>query len=177
MQVAEVAERPRQVVLDEAERPAQAFEPDLDEDAGRILDVVARGLHQPRDLAQLREDAARAFRERGVVEERLAGEAGGERVGEELRAALPGADRLELEEPRPDARLEGRPFEPLDVGQPGGVDGGEPPGKPAERADLRVNRGPAEILEQIVVHVNAVEGGRRGVDLVEVRQVLVDEVG
>ncbi len=176
VQVAEVAEGARQVVVDEAERAAQALEPDFDEDAGRILDVVARGLHQARDLAQLREDAARAFGERGIVEERLAGEAGGERVGEQLRAALPGADRLELEEPRADARLEGRTLEPLDIGQPRGVDGGQPPGEPAERADLRVNRGPAEVLEQVVVHVDAVEGGRRGVDLVEVRQVLVDEV-
>ncbi len=176
VQVAEVGESPWQVVLDEAERPAEAFEPDLDEDAGRILDVVARRLHQAWDLAQLRQDAPRAFRERGIVEERLASQAGGERVGKELRAALPGTDRLELEEPRPDARLEGRPLEPLDIGQPRGVDGGEPPGETAERTDLRVNRGTAEILEQVVVHVDAVEGRRRGVDLVEVRQVLVDEV-
>ena len=72
--------------------------------------------------------------------------------------------------------FEGRTLEPLDVGQPRRVDRGQPPGEPAERADLRVDRGSAEVLEQVVVHMDAVERGRRGVDLVEVRQVLVDEV-
>ena len=176
VQIAQVAKRPRQVVLDETERAAEALETDLDEDAGRVLDVVACGLHQARDLAQLGKDAARALGERRVVEERLAGEAGRERVGKELRAAFPRADLLELEDARADARLEGRTFEPLDVGQPRRVDRGQPPGEPAERAHLRVNRRTAEVLEQVVVHVDAVEGGRRGVDLVEVRQVFVDEV-
>ena len=97
-------------------------------------------------------------------------------VGVVLRAALPGPDRLELEQPRADARLERRTLEPLDVGQPRGIDGGQPPGEAAEVADLRVNRRPAEVLEQVVVQVNAVEGGVGRVDLVEVRQVLVDEV-
>ena len=77
---------------------------------------------------------------------------------------------------RADARLERRPLEPLDIGQPRGVDGGEPAGKAAERPDLRVNRRPAEVLEQVVVDVDAVEGRRRGVDLVEIRQVFVNEV-
>ena len=48
--------------------------------------------------------------------------------------------------------------------------------EPAERPDLGVNRRSTEVLEHVVVHVDAVEGGRRGVDLVEVRQVLVNEV-
>ena len=157
--------------------PRRLSSPTLTKMPGRILDVVARGLHQARHLAQLRQHAARALGERRVVEERLAGEARRQRVGIELRAALPGADLLELEQPRADARFERRPLEPLDVGQPRRVDRGQPPGKPAERPDLRVNGRPAEVLEQVVVDVNAVEGGRRGVDLVEVRQVFVDEVG
>ena len=176
VQIAQVGKRPRQIVVDEAERAAKALEPDLDEDAGRILDVVARRLHQARHLPQLGEDATRALGERRVVEERLAGEAGRQRVGEELRAALPRAHLFELEDARADARLERRSLEPLDVGQPRRVDRRQPPGEPAERADLRVNRRSAEVLEQVVVHVDAVEGGRRGVDLVEVRQVLVNEV-
>ena len=144
MQIAEIGKRAGQVVVDEAQRAAQALEPDLDEDARRrrisILDVVARGLHESRHLAQLREDAARAFGERRVVEERLSGQAGRQRVGKELRAALPGADLFELEQPRADARFERRPLEPLDVGQARRIDRRQPPGKPAERPNLRVNR-------------------------------------
>ena len=176
VQVAQVGKRPRQIVVDEAERAAKAFQPDLDEDAGRILDIVARRLHQARDLPQLGEDATRALGERRVVEERLSGEAGRERVGEELRAALPRAHLFELEDTRPDARLERRPLEPFDVGQPRRVDRRQPAAKAAERPDLGINRRSTEVLEQVVVHVDAVEGGRRGVDLVEVRQVLVNEV-
>ncbi len=48
--------------------------------------------------------------------------------------------------------------------------------KPPSVAHLRVDRLPAEVLEQIVVDVNAVEGRGRGMDFVEIRQVLVDEV-
>ena len=120
MQVVEVRECPRQVVVDESERAAKALETDLHEDARRILDVFACRLHQPRRLPQLGEDAPRALGERGVVEERLAGEAGRQHFGVELRAALPGADLFELEEARADARFERRSLEPLDVGQPAG---------------------------------------------------------
>ena len=63
-----------------------------------------------------------------------------------------------------------------DVGQPRRIDRREPSRESAERADLRVNRRPAEILEQVVVKVNAVERrvGRMG--LMQPREVLVDEV-
>jgi hypothetical protein len=39
-----------------------------------------------------------------------------------------------------------------------------------------VNRLTAEVLEQVVVHVYAVERGGRRVDFVEIREVFVDEV-
>ena len=177
MEIAQIRKRPREIVVDEAERAAKALEPDLDENAGRILDVVARRLHQTRNLPQLGQDTTRALGERRVVEEGLAGEAGRQRVGEQLRAALPRAYLLELEHTGPDARLEGRALQPFDVGQPRRVDRRQAAGEAAERTDLRVNRRPTEVLEQVVVHVDAVERGRRGVDLVEVREVLVNEVG
>ena len=100
VQVVDVGERARQVVVDELQRAAHRLDADLDEDAGRVLDVVARGLDQPRRLAQLRQHAARALGRRRVREERLAGEARREEVGVELRVALPGADRFELEHAR-----------------------------------------------------------------------------
>ena len=64
-------ERARQVVVDELQRAAHRLDADLDEDAGRILDVVARRLDEPRRLAQLREHAAGALGGRRVGEERL----------------------------------------------------------------------------------------------------------
>ena len=93
---------------------AHRLDADLDEDAGRILDVVARRLNQARRLAQLRQHAARALGGRRVGEQRLAGEARREDVGVELRVALPGADVLELEHARPQVRGEHAVLEPLD---------------------------------------------------------------
>ena len=174
--VVEAAEGARQVRFDEAQRAAQALESDLDEDAGRILDVVARRLHQPRHLVELREHAPRPLGQRRVVEEHLAGEARREQIAVELGIALPGADGLELEEPRADARVERRTLQPLDVGQPRRVDRRQPPGEAAEIADLRVNRRLAEIFQQVVVKVDAVEGRVGRVGLVEPRKVLVDEM-
>src|SRR5438045_8931114 len=113
MQVPEIAERARKILIDEPERAAYAFEPDLHVNAGRIFDVVARGLHQPRDLAQLREHPACALGERRVVEQRLPGEARREDVGVLLRASLPAPDLLELEETRPDACVQRRTLQAL----------------------------------------------------------------
>ncbi len=157
----------RQIVVDETQRAAQALEADLDEDARGILDVVARGLHQPRHLPQLREHAPRALGERRVVEERLAGQAGRQRVGVELRAALPGADVFQLEDAArgcstraPGARDARCRSAARDRLRPAGG------AKPPRVANLRVDRLPAEVLEQVVVHVHAVEGGRRRIDFV-----------
>ena len=99
-----IAEGARQVFVDEPQRAAHALQPDLDEDAGRILDVVAGRLDHARHLAKLREHAARPLGERRVVEQRLPGEAGRQDVGVVLRTPLPGPDLLELEQPRTDAR-------------------------------------------------------------------------
>ena len=61
MKVADVPERARQILVDEAKGPAHALEADLDVDAGGILDVVARRLHEARDLTQLGEHPAGAL--------------------------------------------------------------------------------------------------------------------
>ena len=137
VQIAQIAERPRQVVVDEPERPADALEPHLHEDARRILDVIARRLHEPRHLPELREDAPGPLGQRRIVEQRLTGEARRQHIGVMLNASFPAPDLFELEQPRPDVRLEGGALDPLDVGQPGGIDGRQPASEAAERAQLR----------------------------------------
>ena len=82
--------------------PRRLSRPTLTKMPGRILDVVARRLHQPRHLAQLRQHAARALGQRRVVEQRLPGQAGRDQVAVVLGIALPGADGLQLEQARAD---------------------------------------------------------------------------
>ena len=176
MEIPEVAESAREVVIDEPQRAAKALQAVFQVDAGGILDVVPRRLDQPRHLPQLGVHPAGALGERGVVEQDLPGETGGQDLGVVLEALLPGPYLFELEQPRSDVGLQGGPLEPFSVGQPGGVNGRQPAGEPAERPDLAVNRLAAEVLDEIVVQVDTVERCGRGVDFVEVRQILVDEV-
>ena len=172
----QAAERPRQIRLDEALGASQALEPDLDEDPRRILDVVAGRLHQARHLVQLGDDTARTLGERRVVEEDLPGEARREQIAVVLRVALPRPHRLELEQPRADVRVERGALKPLHVGEPRRIDRAEPPRERAEVADLPVDRRAAEILDQIVVKVNAVKRRVCRVHFMEPRKVLVHEM-
>ena len=88
--------------------------PTLTKMPGRILDVVARRLDEPRRLAQLREHAARALGAGAWAKSAWPARLDAEHVGVELRVALPGADVFELEHPRLDVRGEHRMLEPLD---------------------------------------------------------------
>jgi len=174
--VVEPAEGARQIVVDEPQRAPQALEPDLDEDARRVLDVVAGRLHQARHLAQLGDNPARPLGERGVTEQHLTGQAGGEEIRIVLRVAFPRPDRLQLEEAGAEVRIENGAFQPLAVGQPRRVDGRQAAGEPSEIADLTVNRMTPQILEQIVMQVHAVERRARRLYLMEIREVFVNEV-
>jgi hypothetical protein len=176
MQVAQVAECARQVIVYEALRAAHALEADLHVDARGILDVVARGLDDARDLAQLRQDAPSPLGERRVVEERLPGQARRDDVRIVLRAALPRPDLLELEQAGTDARLERGALQPLDVRQARRVDGSQASRETSKIPDLGVNGLTAEVLQEVVVQMDAVEGRVGRMDLVEIGQVLVDEV-
>ena len=177
VQVVERGERPRQIGFDEPLGAAQAFESDFDEDPSRILDVVARRLHQARHLVQLRDHPARALGQRRVVEQNLSGQAGREQIAVQLRITVPGAHRLELEKTRPDRRVERRPLGPLDLGQSRRVDRRQTTGKAGKITDLRVHRRPAQVLEQVVVEVDSVEGRVGRMRFVEPGQELVHEVG
>ena len=176
MQIVHARERARQIVFDELQRAAHRLDADLDEDAGRLLDVVARGLNEARRLAQLRQDAARALGGRRVREERLAGEARREDVRVVLRVPLPRADVFELEHPRLQVRGEHPVLEPLDAGQRVAVDLVEAAQVAGERVRFAVDPVTAEVLEQIVVRVHAVERRVRRMRLVEVPEQVVDEV-
>ena len=140
MQIAQIAERPRQIFVDEAQRAAHAFEADLDEDARRILDVVARGLDEARHLAKLRQDAPRPFGERRVVEQRLTGEAGRQDVGVMLRIPLPRTDLLEIEQRARGCWRRAPAARAARFGQTGRIDRRQPPREPAKVPNLRLDR-------------------------------------
>ncbi len=93
-----------------------------------------------------------------------------------LWTALPRADLFQFEEPGPDIRVEGGALEPFGAGQAGRVDRPEAARKPAKVTDLSLDPLPAHVLEKIVVQVDAVERRVGGLNLVQVRQVFVDEV-
>jgi hypothetical protein len=166
----------RQVVVYEFERAAKALEAHLDVDAGRILDVVTRRLHQARDLPQLGQNPPGPFGERGVVEEHLPRETRRKEIAVILRVSLPGAYALELENAAPDARVERGTLAPLAVGQARGIDRREAAGEPPKIPDVGVDGGPAQVLEQVVMKVNAVECRVGGVFLMQPREVLIDEM-
>ena len=52
----------------------------------------------------------------------------------------------------------------------------EPPAEAGHRADMRLDGGPAQILEEIVMQVHAVQAGLAGEHLVKIGEVVVDEV-
>ncbi len=176
MQVVDAGERARQVVLDELQDAAQRVEADLGEDARRLLHVVARGLHEARRLAQLRQHAARPLVLRRVREDRLRGQARRQNVGVELRVPLPGPHLFDFEDPGPDVRGDDRVLDALDLGEPLERNLVEPAGEARQRARLQFERAPAQVLEQVVVRVHAVERGAGRLGFVEIAQVVVDEM-
>jgi hypothetical protein len=176
VQIVDIRERSRQVVVDEPQGASQALEAQLHENAGGILDVVASRLHQPRRLPQLREHSPGALGERRVLEQHLARQAGRQDLGIRLQAPFPRPHAFQLEETGTDAGLEGRTLQAFDLGQALRIDGGESTSETAELPHLRIDRLAAEVLQQVVVRVDPVEGRHRGMELVEVGQVLVDKM-
>ena len=93
VQIVNVGEGARQIVVDELEGALHRLDADLDEDARRLLDVVARRLDDTRRLPQLRQDAPGALRGGRMGEERLTGQAHRQDVGVELGIASPRCGR------------------------------------------------------------------------------------
>jgi hypothetical protein len=50
------------------------------------------------------------------------------------------------------------------------------PTKPSQRPDVCIDRRPTQIVEQVVMHVIPVKSGGTRLNLVQVREVIVDKV-
>ena len=57
-----------------------------------------------------------------------------------------------------------------------GIDLVEAPAEPRQRAGVRVDGGAAQVLQEIVMEVNAVQARLTGTDLVQIGEVVVDEM-
>ena len=174
--VVERGERARQILLDEVERAAERLETDLDEDARRILDVVAGRLHDAGGLAQLRQHAPGPLGERGVRKHDLRREARAERVGVELRAALPGANLFQLEHPSLDVGRHHRLLGLFDRRQIVLIDVLEPSREARERPRVLLDGVPAEIFDVVVVRVYPVKRRASGMNFVKIGEIVVDEM-
>ena len=176
VQVVEIVERARQIAVDEGHHAAQRVDPDFHEDRRRLLDVLAGRAHEPRRLPQFRQDAAGAFRFRRVVENGLRGEARRERVGIHLRVAFPGPHAFQIELAAAHVRRHNPVLDLLHFRERVDGDRVQAPGETRQGAQVRVDRGAAEVLEEVVVEVNTVQRGAGRVRLVQVVQVIVDKV-
>src|SRR5262249_29697175 len=128
-------------------------------------------------LPELRQHPPRPIGFRRIREHRLAGDAGGKRVGVHLRAALPGAHLLQLEHPRLEIRGDDGVLDLFGRRQDRRGDLVEATAEAGERAQMVIDRGAAEILEKIVVQMDAVETGLTWTRLLQVREEIVDEMG
>ena len=106
VQVLQVAKCARQVALDERQHALERLAADLDEETGRLGDVLPRRLEQPPYLPQLRTHAPRTLGQVGVGEQGLPGKAGGQDVGVVEGVALPVAHLLQGEQMAADAVAE-----------------------------------------------------------------------
>ena len=176
VEIVHVGKRLRQIRFDELQDAAHRLQADLDVDARRVLDVVARRLQEAGQLSQFRQDPPGAFGGRRIGEQRLADEGGSQHVAVVERVALPAAHLLQLVQARADVRRHDRMFHPLGRRQAVGGDLVQPPREARQGAHVILDGGPAEILQQIVVRVDAVERRVRRMGLVEERQVVVDEM-
>ena len=146
VQIVNVGEGAWQIVVDEREGALHRLDPDLDEDARRLLDVVARRLNDTRCLPQLRQHAAGALGGGGMSKKRLTGQAQRQDVGVELGIALPGADVLELEHPGTEMRADHPVLEPFGGRQAGLVDLVEAAEIPGESVRLGIDAVATEIF-------------------------------
>src|SRR5688572_13830749 len=176
MHVVERGEGARKVLLYEVESAPERLQANLYENARRILDVVAGCLYEAGRLAQLRQHAASAFGERRVREHDLRRQARAQRVGVELRAALPRSDLLQVEHARLDIGSHHRLLGFFDGRQIVLVDVLQAPGEPRQRTGVLLDGVPAEILYVVIVRMYPVERRASGMNFVEVGEIVVNEM-
>jgi hypothetical protein len=111
-----------------------------------------------------------------MSEEGLPSEARGQDVGIDLRVSFPGSDGLEVEHATTQVRRQHLVFQALDSGEPVVVDLVQATEIARERTRLLVDAVSAEVFEQIVVGMDAVESGVRRMSFVEIPQKIIDEV-
>ena len=162
MQIIERRERAREIRLDEPQDASPGLETHLDVDSGAVLDVVARGLHESRHLPQLRDDPAGPFGLRSIGKQRLAREARSDDFRVDLGVAVPRPEHLQLVHPRLDVRRDDRMLDLFDRGEERRIDLMEAAAEPGERADVRVDGGATQVLEQVVMNVDSVQPGLAG---------------
>ena len=173
--VLQVAKRLRKIALDKGQHPFERFDTDLGKKARWVGDVLPRGFEESRHLTQLGHDPPRPVGDRGVREEHLAGKAGCQCLRVVERVPLPGPFFLEREQPGLYAPRQHPPFELLVSRQATRIDTVETPGPAAELTQLGVDRRSAQVFQQVVMQVDAIEGRGGRMRLVQVGQVLVDE--
>jgi hypothetical protein len=166
VEIIEARKRAGQICLDEFQYAAPGFKADLDENPRALADVVARCLHEPRRLTQFRDYAPRAIRFRGVIEQCLARQTCPERIGIHLWIPFPAADGLQLVHSRLDIGADDWVLHLLGGRERRGIDLLKTAAEPGESANVRVDRRPTQVLEQIVMNVNAVRARLAGQDFI-----------
>src|SRR5688572_7389663 len=157
MEVIERCKGPWKIGLDEPQNTPPGLQADFDVDARAVLDVVLRGLHQPRHLPQLRYDPSGALGLRRVGEEGLPRETGADDLGVHLGIAVPGPDDLQLVHPGFDVRRDDWMLDLFDRGEERRVYLAKATAEPRQRADVSVDGGATQVLEQVVMDVNTVQ--------------------
>ena len=144
--VIDIREGARQVFPDKRHGATPGIDADLHEDGRRILDVVARGLHETRHLAQFREHPARPVGFGRVGEDRLGGQTRGQDVGVDVRVALPRARGFQIELPGPDVRRDNLVLNLFPKRQVRVRNAVEPPGEAGKGTRVTVNGRTPEVL-------------------------------
>ena len=170
MQIVEIGERTRQIALDERQGASHRLDAHLDENARRVLDVVAGRLHESWRLTQLRQHPPRPFGRRRIREQGLTGEARRQDVGVKLRAPLPGPHHFELEHARPQVVGEHAMLEAFHRRERVLGDFVEPAEISGQGVNFTLDRVPTQILEMIVVRMDAIERRVGGMSLVKITQ-------
>lgn len=111
-----------------------------------------------------------------MAEERLTGKARGEDVGVELRVAFPGPYGFELEHATAEVRAEHALVERFDRRQTRAIDLVEAAQVAGQRAALLVDAVTAQVLEQVIVRVHAVQRRVCRVRFVEIPKEVIDEM-
>ncbi len=173
--VADAGEGERQMRAEQIRRAPQHGDPALDEHARRRADVLARGRDQPRHGAQLGRGLRQPLRGRRRLHRHQVVDAVGDRGRVDHRIARPRPDRVEIQQPAVDDAQQDPPIDPLVGGERRGVERLEPRSVRAQPRRFGRNRARREVLERIVVTVQAVARGDRRVPTGELIEVLVHQ--